>query len=268
LRGGTVLVAADGVITWRDGSGDTGVGNAGGVPDPEAVGSADRAYVPVGTRVLEIGPDGVSHPFQAPARVGRVTLSPTGQDLLAETDDGWVTFPLDSDGEPRVVVPPDLPAGEAISSVQIDGERSLVTTQQGRLLLADAEGRVTASLDTGVAGELVAAFRADHGIVAIGQDGVLRSFSRELEPERSTLFGAGGIYLRQSADGSTLLVSLSDFSVWAVDPQTLEVRRQVGSRSPDVRLVLPGPDGGYAERVVPGDPEAGTPARVEHLPLD
>lgn len=267
LREGSVLVEADGRVLWDGADGAVPVGDLGGAPDPEAVGSADRAYVAVGAQVVEIAQDGVRRTFEAPARVGGVTLSASGDEILAEAGGSWLAFPVSGDGAPREIVPPDLPEGEKIFSLRIDGERSLVTTQYGRLLLTDADGKVTAEADTGNAGALVAVFRADHGVVAIGQDGLLRSYGPRLEPERSTLFGAGGIYVRPSPDGRTLLVSLSDFSIWSVDPETLEVQRRIGSRSPDVRLVLPSPDGAFALRVLPGDPDDGTPAGLERIPL-
>jgi len=70
---------------------------------------------------------------------------------------------------------------------------------------------------------------------------------------------------RSDTHNTTLLVGLYDFSVWTVDAVTLQAQTQITSRSPDIRLLIPTPDGTRVLILLPG--ANGRIATLESIPL-
>jgi hypothetical protein len=186
-----------------------------------------------------------------------------GDRVVVGTAAGWTAVPLSGGpGEPLAV--PRLGNRDQVFAVRLDGQRALWTTHFGELILADPDGTIEHSTDIGVGGPNVAAFAADHSVVAMGGDGLLRSYSPTLQLLRTTYFGAGAFSIHPTPDGRLFVIGLNDFSVWAVDASTLQALGQVQTRSPDIRLVVPSADGSTVVRLYPaGDDPVSSPANIE-----
>lgn len=267
---GTVVVDDDGSVHWQRGAADTVVGRVGAPPAPSAVVALPgRALVGSGTSVVELTANGVGRSLPVPVPVDVLSSSPDGSQLVLEGEGRWFTTPASLGGQVQEIRPPGLSSGETITSLTRDGDRLVTGTTFGRLVVSTLEGKALHEVQIRVAGPVVSVVRRDHGVAAIGQDGILRSYDASLRLERSVMFGAGGLALREAADGRTLVLALTDFSVWAGDPTSLQVQQAVGQRSTDIRRILPSAGSDRIVRLVP--PQVGTvsstPAAVESFPL-
>ncbi|MCW3039714.1 MAG: toll/interleukin receptor protein, partial [Solirubrobacterales bacterium] len=189
--------------------------------------------------------------------------------VVAEGEGRWFTVPASLDGDVTPLSPPAVDSGEVIVSLERDGDRLVTGTTFGRLIVSTLDGEPLHTADIGVAGPMASSVLGQHDIVAMGQDGILRSYDGDLHLRRSVMFGAGGFVMRASADGRTLVLALTDFSVWAVDPVSLQVQQAIGVRSEDLRRILPSPDSARVVRVNPArhGTDSSTPATVETVPL-
>jgi hypothetical protein len=268
LSDGQVLASQDGQIIWRDAEGrERPIGALGGPPGFNTTGTRQRAYLTAGSVVVEVGHGRVLRTFNMPGPVETLSSSAPDDDVVVGGDGWWRHLRGTAETPPEVLLPPSgLDSGERVLFMHADGDRLLETTNYGRILLADSNGEIKAEVAARVAGPTAAAFLADHSVVAITADGMLRSFSPDLRPLRSTLIGSGGIKLDVSASGTAMVVGLGDFSVWVVDPATLEPQQRIAIETPDVRRIWLSPDGSFLQRTF--STGEGAMIAAERIPLN
>jgi hypothetical protein len=270
LTNGTVTVDDDGTVRLLTAHSDSVLGRLDSPPPVNAVVALpDRVLVGSGSSVVELTAHGVGRSIALPVPVTSLAVSAGGSDVVAEGEGRWFTVPTSLDGDVTPLTPPAVDSGEVIVSLTRDGDRLVTSTTFGRLIISTLDGEPLHTADIGVAGPMTSSVLGHHDIVAMGQDGILRSYDRQLQLRRSVMFGAGGFVMRGSADGRTLVLALTDFSVWAVDPVSLQVQQAIGVRSEDVRRVLPSTDSARVVRLIPArqGTDRSTPAAVETVPL-
>lgn len=238
-----------GNMTFRTRLTTSSLGKVPGELIPWTVALNSEAIVAAGKSVYRIDRAGVHRLWTAPEAVTTVNSGSGGTDVVVETDSGVTAVPLSGDRPVSLITPPPQ-KGEKYFTAALDGKAVLWTTNFGRLVLADASGKIAASVDTGVAGRILAVFRPDHGVVAIGGDGVLRTYSVGLKPLGGNLFGSAAAVLRPTPDGRVAILGMTDYSVWAIDTTTLTVVAKVQDRSTDMRLIVPSADGRTADSLI------------------
>lgn len=270
LGDATVTVDEGGTVRRMTATTETVLGRLDGPTQVGAVAALPgRVLLGSGSSVVEVTDDGPGASVRLPVPVTSLTVSADGSDLVVQGGDQWFTVPASLDGAVEALTPPVLNGSESISSLSQDRDRLVTGTTFGRLIVSTLDGETLHTTRTGVAGPMTSFVLPNHDIVAMGQDGILRSFDWRLHPRDSVMFGAGGFVMRGAADGGTLVLALTDFSVWAVDPGTLKVQQAIGVRSDDVRRVLPSPDSSRVVRVIPAyqGSDFSEPAAVETLQL-
>jgi hypothetical protein len=266
IGGGAITVDKDGTARFYAGGTSVAIGHVGGAPASESIALAGRAYFAVGAKVVEVDRSGIRPAFVTPGPISSLTSSATGGEIIAGGQGWWLASRTTGSAAPELLTMPRLTSGDRVSSVQGDGSALLETTEYGRLLLATPAGRILLSTDIGVAGGLVAAVLSNHDVAAMGADGLLRLYSPTLVLEKSVLFGFGAISMRASANAHILVIGLNDFSVWAVNAQTLQAEAELETRSPNVQLVIPAPDGRSVTALMPNTSASGT-SLLETLPV-
>jgi hypothetical protein len=264
VDGGTITVDTDGTARFRDGAGVARLGKLPGQPSPLSLTAGKSAIVATRGRITEIDRHRVVRSMPLPGSVTSMTLSRAGDEVVVGGA-GWLLgIPLDPTKPARTLRLPVLNSGEKAMSIQSDSDRLLVATSYGRVLITTPTGTILHTADLGAAGATIAVFRADRGVNAAGGTGLLHSYTPDLRPITSLLLGVGAIFARPDLTGTTLVVAFSDYSVWTVDAVTLQPRSRITVRSPDVRLIVPSPDG--TRMVVLRPPAGGAEAQLTTVP--
>ncbi|PQZ92928.1 hypothetical protein CQ018_10690 [Arthrobacter sp. MYb227] len=263
LTEGMVTVDSKGTVRFNAEESSTVLGKLEGTPVRSTAATSSTAYFAVGNKIHSASINGLGPSITMSGPVKSLILSNQGKSLIVHGHGYLVEISIDFSDKIKHLELPSLVNGEEITSVEIDGTSQILATDQGRVLVADEAGRILAEVSTGVAGIATARALPDHTIVVVGGNGMLNKYGPSLELLDSHLFGPMAVGLQASQDGRTLLVSLSgDFSVWAVNAQTLQPISRVATKTPDIRLINVSADGRTVVQVIPENWQSNSPAYI------